>query len=180
MFSCFGVRKSRTRDIEPLLPRTRDDDTTLQRDLHQKLHSYQMVRALTKGYMPSNDQAIINLRTVLAADVLNPDNSDLSDPGRLLIKYTKQWLQQLIDLLQHKNSENQVQDFIWYLSKSRISVDVEDARHHLRKAKTKADTRAGSYTRMHTNSLPFLIPVPTPSAATPTFSAPWHPHFPIG
>ena len=121
-----------------------DDDITLQRELHQKLHSYQMLRALTKGYMPSNDQAVINLRTVLAVDVLNPDNPDLSDPGRLLIKYTKQWLQQLIDLLQHKNSEDQIQDFIWYLSKSRISVDVDDARHRLRKAKTKAETSAGS------------------------------------
>jgi len=144
MFSCFGIRKSQSHDHEPLLPRHRDDDTTLQRELHQKLHSYQMVRALTKGYMPSNDQAIINLRTVLAADVLNPNNSDLSDPGRLLIKYTKQWLQQLIDLLRHKNNEDQIQDFIWYLSKSRISVDVDDARHRLHKAKTKADTRAGS------------------------------------
>lgn len=104
-----------------------------------------MIRALTKGYMPSNDQVIINLRTVLAADVLNPNNPDLSDPGRLLIKYTKQWLQQLIDLLQHKNSEDQIQDFIWYLSKSRISVDVDDARHHLRQAKKKADTSAGSH-----------------------------------
>jgi hypothetical protein len=103
-----------------------------------------MVRALTKGYMPSNDQAVINLRTVLAADVLNPNNSDLSDPGRLLIKHTKQWLQQLIDLLQHKNSEDQIQDFIWYLSKSRISLDVDDARRRLHKAKTAADTRAGS------------------------------------
>lgn len=143
MLSCFGVRKSRADDHEPLLPQYRDDDTTLQRELHQKLHSYQMLRALTKGYMPSNDQVVINLRTLLAADVLNPDNPDLSDQGRLLVKFTKQWLQQFIDLLQHKNSEDQIQDFIWYLSKSRISVDVDDARHRVQKAKTKADTTAG-------------------------------------
>jgi hypothetical protein len=144
MSSCFGVRKSRPHDREPLLSRHRND-TTLQRELHQKLHLYQMMRALTKGYMPSNDQAIINLRTVLAADTLNTDNPDLSDAGRLLIRYTKQWLQQFIDLLQHKNSEDQIQDFIWYLSKSGISVDVDDARRRMRKAKTKADTSAGSH-----------------------------------
>ena len=118
----------------------------MQRELHQKLRSYQMIRAMTKGYMPSNEQVIVKLRTVLAADVLNQDNPGLSDSGRLLIRHTKQWLQQFIDLLQHKNSEDQIQDFIWYLSKSRISVDVDDARHRLRKAKTKANTGAGSRT----------------------------------
>ena len=45
---------------EPLLSHY-DDDTVLQRQLHQKLHTYQMLRALSKGYMPSNDQAITNL-----------------------------------------------------------------------------------------------------------------------
>ena len=137
----------------------------MQRELHRKLHSYQMLRALTKGYMPSSDQVVVNLRTVLAADALNPDNPDLSDAGRLLVKYTKQWLQQLIDLLRHKNSEDQIQDFIWYLS----TVDVDDARHRFRKAKIKADTSAGSH--------PLLT---TPSAATPTLCAAWHSCFRMG
>ncbi|EKG17791.1 hypothetical protein MPH_04970 [Macrophomina phaseolina MS6] len=141
MSSCFGFRKSRAEEREPLLPQYRDD-TVLQRELHQKLHSYQMLRALSKGYMPSNEQLIINLRTLLAAEILNPDTHDLSDSGRLLVKFTKQWLTEFIELLQHKNSSDQIQDFIWFLSKSRVSVDVDDIASRASKAKSKADTAA--------------------------------------
>ncbi|KAF2195366.1 hypothetical protein K469DRAFT_615929 [Zopfia rhizophila CBS 207.26] len=141
MSSCFGFCKSRADDQQPLLPQYHDD-TALQRQLHQKLHSYQMFRALCKGFMPSNEQVIINLRSLLSADILNPDNPDLSDSGRLLVKYTKQWLHEFIELLQHKNSNDQIQDFIWYLSKSKLSVDVDDVTHRVSKAKAKADTVA--------------------------------------
>ncbi|KAJ8114416.1 hypothetical protein OPT61_g3707 [Boeremia exigua] len=140
MSSCFGFRK-RGDDQQPLLPQYRDD-TVLQRELHQKLHSYQMIRALGKGFMPSNEQVIINLRTLLAADILNPDNPELSDSGRLLVKFTKQWLHQFIDLLQHKNSKDQIQDFIWYLSKARVEVDVADIARSATRSKAKADTFA--------------------------------------
>ncbi|KAK4945942.1 hypothetical protein LTR66_014348, partial [Elasticomyces elasticus] len=149
MSSCFGLGKSRSEEErEPLLPRYRDD-TELQRELHQKLHSYQMIRALSKGYMPSNEQLIVNLRTLLGADILNPSNPDLSDSGRLLIKYTKQFLQQFIELLQNKNGNDQIQDFIWFLSKSRISVDVEDITSKAYKAKSRADT-AAAYSSLRT------------------------------
>lgn len=150
MSSCFGKRKSRVSDEEnsPLLPEYHDD-TTLQREVHQKLHSYQMFRALGKGYMPSNEQLIINLRTLLAADILNPDNPNLSDSGRILIRNTKKALSQFIDLLQHKNSEDQIQDFLWYLSKARIHVDVDDIAQRAIKAKNKADTAAGKLMHGH-------------------------------
>ncbi|KAE9988517.1 hypothetical protein EG328_010556 [Venturia inaequalis] len=141
MSSCFGFRKQRAGDQEPLLPQY-NDDTAMQRTVHQKLHSYQMVRALGKGFMPSNEQLIINLRTLLAADILNPNNPDLSDSGRLLIKYSKQWLHQFIELMLHKNSEDQIQDFIWFLSKARISVDLDDIARKASKSKAKADTAA--------------------------------------
>lgn len=119
------------------------DDTSMQRSVHEKLHTYQMYRALSKGYMPSNEQLIVNLRTLIAADVLNPDNPDLSDSGRLLVKYTKQWLQQFIEMLRNKNDNDAIQDFIWYLSKSRISLDTEDIANKASKVKSKADTAAG-------------------------------------
>jgi hypothetical protein len=106
-----------------------------------------MIRALTLGFMPSNEQVIINLRTLLAADILNPDNPDLSDSGRLLVKFTKQWLHQFIDLLEHKNSQDQIQDFIWYLTKARISVDVEDIARRTTKSRAKADATAGKIIR---------------------------------
>lgn len=106
--------------------------------------------------MPSNEQAIVNLRTLLAADLLNPNNPDLSDSGRLLAKYTKLWLQQFIELLQHKNSDDQIQDFIWFLSKSRISVDVDDLARRASKAKAKADTAAGKHATITCPLIKFL------------------------
>lgn len=121
------------------------DDTVLQREVHQKLHSYQMLRALSMGFMPSNEQVIINLRSLLSADILNPENTDLSDSGRVLVKFTKQWLHQFIDTLNHKNSEDQIQDFIWYLTKARISIDVEDIARRTTRSKAKADATAGRY-----------------------------------
>jgi len=144
MSSCFGFRKSHNDDQRPLLPQYRDD-TVLQRELHQKLHSYQMWRALSKGYMPSNDQVITNLRSLLSADILNPDNPDLSDSGRRLVRLTKQFLHEFIDLLLHKNDQDQIQDFLWYLSKSRISVDVDDIAQRTARSKVKADTVAGAF-----------------------------------
>ncbi|AEO55844.1 hypothetical protein MYCTH_2300093 [Thermothelomyces thermophilus ATCC 42464] len=140
--SCFGSgRDRRSAEQEPLLPQY-DDDTSLQRQLHQKLHTYQMLRALSKGYMPSNEQAIANLRTLLAADVLNPDSSQLSDSGQALAHYAKQWIKQLIELLQHKNANDQIQDFTWYLSQARVSLDMEHVAERASRAKATADTAA--------------------------------------
>ncbi|KAL2023105.1 hypothetical protein VTK56DRAFT_3711 [Thermocarpiscus australiensis] len=143
MFSwCFGCRRhGRSEEQEPLLPQY-NDETALQRRLHQKLHTYQMLRALSKGFMPSNEQTIANLRTLLSSDVLNPDNDQLSDSGRALVHYTKQWIKQFIELLQHKNANDQIQDFIWYLSKARVSVDMEHIAERASRAKAKADTAA--------------------------------------
>ena len=142
MSSCFGFRKRGGDDREPLLPRYRDE-TEMQRQLHQKLHTYQMLRALAARYLPSNEQVIINLRTLLASDFLNPTQLELSDSGRLLTKYMKEWLKHFIELLLHKNSGDQIQDFVWYLSKSRISIDTEDLERRVSRAKSKANTAAG-------------------------------------
>ena len=142
MSSCFGLRKTRGEDTEALLPQYADD-TSLQRTLHQKMHSYQMIRALSKGYMPSTEQLIINLRTLLASNILNPDNPDLSDSGRLLVKYSKQWLAEFIELLRHKNNNDQIQDFIWFLSNSKISLDTDHLAKSASNVKAKADATAG-------------------------------------
>ncbi|KAL8912911.1 MAG: hypothetical protein Q9171_002205 [Xanthocarpia ochracea] len=142
MSSCFGLRKSkREEDTEALLPQYKDD-TSMQRSVHQKMHTYQMYRALSKGFMPSNEQLVVNLRTLLAADILNPDNPELSDSGRLLVKYTKQWLAEFIELLRNKNDNDAIQDFIWFLSKSRVSLDTEDLANRASKVKSKADATA--------------------------------------
>ena len=144
MSSCFGRRKTKGEDTEALLPQYADD-TSLQRSLHQKMHSYQMIRALSKGYMPSTEQLIVNLRTLLASNILNPDDPDLSDSGRLLIKYSKQWLAEFIDLVRHKNDDDQIQDFIWFLSHSKVSVDTDHLAKSASNVKAKADATAGIF-----------------------------------
>jgi hypothetical protein len=101
-----------------------------------------MIRALSMGFMPSTEQLTVNLRSLLSSDILNPDNPELSDSGRLLVKHVKQWLFDFIELLQHKNNKDQIQDFIWHLSKARISVDVEDIAQQATKAKSRADATA--------------------------------------
>ena len=93
--------------------------------------------------MPSTEQLIINLRTLLASDLLNPQDPDLSDSGRLLSKFTKRWLSQFIEALRHKNDSDEIQDFIWFLSKSRVSFDTEDVRKTASNVKAKADATAG-------------------------------------
>lgn len=103
-----------------------------------------MLRALGKGFMPSNEQTIINLRTLLASDVLNPETAGLSDSGRKLTKYSKQWLKEFIDLLGNKNGEDQIQDFIWFLLHSRVHVDVDDLVRTATSTRAKADASAGT------------------------------------
>jgi len=124
-----------------LLPRY-EDDTALQHKLHQKLHTYQMLRALSKGFMPSTEQAIANLRALLASDVLNANNTDLSESGRQLVRQCRTWLKAFIELLRNKNNEDQIQDLIWSLTKSRISLDVDDMSHQVSKVKARANATA--------------------------------------
>ncbi|KAJ4174817.1 hypothetical protein NW754_005240 [Fusarium falciforme] len=142
MLSCFGCGSdSEEAEREPLLPRY-NDDTALQTRLHEKLHTYQMLRAISKGYMPSNQQVIIHLRTLLSAQILNPERQDLSPSGRALVRTIKLWITQFIEVLQHKNASNQIQDFIWYLTKARLDVDVAHIEQRAARAKARADAVA--------------------------------------
>ncbi len=111
--SCLGFRTERDSEREPLLPKYQDD-TVLQRETHQKLHSYHQLRAISKGFMPSTEQLIINLRTLLSSDVFNEQNPDLSDSGRKLVRVTRQWIQQFSTLLKKKNERDQIQELIWF------------------------------------------------------------------
>ncbi|KAL7790678.1 hypothetical protein V8C43DRAFT_72701 [Trichoderma afarasin] len=144
MFSWQALSHSTRRQDEehqPLLPQY-NEATQRQTRLHEKLHTYQMLRALSNGYMPSNEQMITHLRTLLAADVLNPQASGLSPSGRALVRTTRMWLSELIDLLKAKNSNDQVQDFLWYLAKARLQVDSTDLHVRTGATKMKADVMA--------------------------------------
>lgn len=129
-------------ETEPLLPRYADD-TPRQRQLHQKLHSYQMLRALSEGYLPTTEQAIANLRTLLAADFLNVRNQDIGSVGRQLVRDARLWITSLIEFLHEKNGSDQLQEFLWHLSRARVSVDQSRISQQAAHVKARADTKAG-------------------------------------
>ncbi|EGX90022.1 Bactericidal permeability-increasing protein, alpha/beta domain [Cordyceps militaris CM01] len=143
MFSCFGSDGD-DREREPLLPQY-NDDTSRQARLHEKLHSYQMLRAISKGYMPSTEQTKVQLRTLLSSQALNPsETAGLSSSGRALVRTTKEWLQLFIDLLDQKNSKDQIQDFIWYLTSARVHLDANGAGSIFNKGKARAKVSAAA------------------------------------
>ncbi|KAL9054354.1 MAG: hypothetical protein Q9162_004229 [Coniocarpon cinnabarinum] len=139
---CLGSRRPNLNNSQQSLLPLYEHDTDREQRLHEKLHSYQMLRAMTQGFMPSNEQLIVNLRTLLASDFLNPEDSSLSDSGRLLMKHTKQLILSLIDTFQHKNSSDELQDLIWFLTRSRVTLDTTDIVNRATRAKRKANTAA--------------------------------------
>lgn len=100
--------------------------------------------------MPSTEQIIVNLRTLLTSDVLNPETPGLSDSGRLLLKYSKQWLSEFIELLRNKNDRDQIQDFIWFLSHAKVSIDSNDIVQTATSTRAKADASAGKVSSLCT------------------------------
>lgn len=59
------------------------------------------------------------------------------------MKYTKQWLQEFIDMLRNKNDGDQIQDFIWFLIHAKIDVDTQDLVRTARDTQARADASAG-------------------------------------
>lgn len=128
-------------ETEPLLPRY-EDDTSRQRRLHQKLHTYQMLRALSEGYMPSTEQTIANLRTLLASDVLHLSNQQIGSVGRQLVRDARLWIQTFIEFLQTKNGGDQLQEFLWHVARSRVEIDSSRVSQQAAHVRARADTKA--------------------------------------
>jgi hypothetical protein len=135
--SCFG-RRPRDAESSPLLPNSDDPQPAL----HQKFHSYQMIRALRRGYLPSTEQLVVILRRLQAADLLDPDPA-LSEPAHELAAQAKHWLGALAQLLLRKNDEDQLQELASSLPRARVSLDAPDFSRQVRRAKAKADAAAG-------------------------------------
>lgn len=141
---CFGSRKRSNRpDTEPLLAQY-DENTALQRKAHGKLHTYQMLRALSKGYFPSTEQTIVQLRTLLSADILNPTNTQLTADGRKFVRHVRKFITEFIELLQEKNGQDQLQEFLWCAGKARVGLDAQDLVQTATNSKARADARAGN------------------------------------
>ncbi|KAK6528909.1 hypothetical protein TWF694_004138 [Orbilia ellipsospora] len=126
---------------EPLLPQHRNGIapevvTEHQKSLDQKLHTYLLLRALGQGYLPSTKQSIILLRKFLASEILTPDNQHLTYDGRKFIALNRQVVKQLIELLQTKNSADEIQNFLWSVRKARVQLDLKGLGHAATDIKT--------------------------------------------
>lgn len=142
MSSCFGSRKPDRSDTQPLLAQY-DETTALQTKVHAKLHTYQMLRALSKGYLPSTEQTTVQLRTLLAADVLNPTNTQLTADGRKFVRCVRRLITGVIELLREKNGQDQVQDLLWCVGRARVGLDTQDLVDTATSTKARADARSG-------------------------------------
>lgn len=105
--------------------------------------------------MPSNEQVITNLRTLLASDVLNPCRDDVSEPGRQLARDVKTLMKSFIELLKDKNDQDQIQEFFWHLSKSRVSINSPALSSQAAHATSQANTGAGKNPPM--NFFPLVL-----------------------
>jgi len=124
----FGLSDDSER--EPLLPQHRDQVkqpeviTGHQANLDKKLHTYLLARALARGYLPSTDQSTVLLRKLLASDVLQRNNQNLTGDGRKFVDLSRKLIGDTIELIRTKNSEDEIQNFLWTVRKARLHVDV--------------------------------------------------------
>ncbi|KAI5290043.1 hypothetical protein KEM54_002589 [Ascosphaera aggregata] len=116
-----------TGEREPLLPRHEPYDAATQRLIRKRLRLYFARQALLDGYMPSTEQLVDHLRTIYAADFLNPDPSQIGPSGQQFIKDAKRCINRLITLLVEKNKNNALQDIIWLLSRQGEDVKPDNA-----------------------------------------------------
>ena len=140
MFSWLGFGRPKTQNGEPdlettpLLDPESGAETKLQTRVYEKLHTYLLLRALSKGYLPSTAQSCAHLRSLLSVDVLNPSNTYLTPAGRKLVRDIRQWITALISVLEKKNGRDQLQEFLWCTQRARMGFDsgeLVDAAAHV-------------------------------------------------
>ncbi|KAI5796947.1 hypothetical protein FPQ18DRAFT_422224 [Pyronema domesticum] len=107
----------------PLLNPEEEASTKLQATTLKKLHTYLLLRALSRGYLPSTAQATAHLQHLLASPLLHPQNIHLTPSGRRLIRDLRRLLQLLITVLEKKNGQDQLQDFLYFTRRARVGLD---------------------------------------------------------
>ena len=142
MLSFLRGRRGDDREREPLLPR-HNQDTPRQASLEEKLRTFQILKALSHGYMPSNEQLVARLRKF--TDVLRTVPGDISPSGRELVRASREHLEKLLAFFEDKNGGDQIQDFLWYLNKARLSIDTDDLEERARQIRPRADVATGGY-----------------------------------
>jgi hypothetical protein len=107
----------------PLLDPEEEASTKLQATTLKKLHTYLLLRALSRGYLPSTAQATAHLQHLLASPLLHLQNIHLTPSGRRLIRDLRRLLQLLITVLEKKNGQDQLQDFLYFIRRARVGLD---------------------------------------------------------
>ncbi|BFZ60980.1 hypothetical protein YB2330_002037 [Saitoella coloradoensis] len=92
--------------------------------IRRKLQTYQQVRALSEGFMPTTPQIIAHAHAFLRSGVLDPRSRRLSSQGRTFIRDFRAWVEAAIQLLEEKNGNNEIQELIWHTSLSDVDVDT--------------------------------------------------------
>ncbi|KAA8908196.1 hypothetical protein FN846DRAFT_898606 [Sphaerosporella brunnea] len=132
MFSWFSFGKKNAAttnadptDLEttPLLDPKSGAETQLQAHVYDKIHTYLLFRALSKGYLPSTAQACAHLRSLLSTDFLNPSNTHLTPDGRKLVRDMRRLITAFAALLEKKNGADQLQEFLWCTRRARLGFD---------------------------------------------------------
>lgn len=144
MLSFLRGERGDQRERQPLLPR-HHQDTSLQTSIEDKLHSFQILKALSDGYMPSNEQLVGHLRH--AIDVLRTVPAGTSSTGKEFIRSFREHLKQLVAFFENKNSADQIQDFLWYAAKARLSIDLDDLEQLTREIQPRGDIATGEFHR---------------------------------
>lgn len=116
-----------------------DEETAHQRALHRKLHTYQMVKAMREGYLPSTQQLVKNVGRLRG----DARPSGLSVSGQHLSALSGRWLDQLALLLENKNGGDQIQDFAWCVRRARLDVNVSVDADEIGRIGSQAMFRAG-------------------------------------
>lgn len=96
---------------EPMVAKQDDSSrSTKENSIRQKLRTYEMVLALSEGYMPTTDQITAWARYALrASGVLDSRDRRLSTQGRGFVRDVRAWVEAVVELGLSKNVRSCVQ-----------------------------------------------------------------------
>lgn len=60
------------------------------------------------------------------------------------MRHVRKFITEFIELLQEKNGQDQLQEFLWCAGKARVGLDAQDLVQTATNSKARADARAGN------------------------------------
>lgn len=115
-------------DSQPLLPKTQPQpklspqEVSKRQEIRTKLRTYEIILALSNGYLPTTKQFTGCLRWLLRSGILEPRNRRLSVRGRNAIRDLRAWIEAIAEEAECKNGNDEIQQFIW--ESSQVDIDV--------------------------------------------------------